>query len=328
MSKAELETTENDERTGDFLKVDALDEQAIVAEIEGTTIFEDLFYKTKEGKLVLTWAGIKELRNSMRQQQRSISIPEGHVELVHYHGEEYGKPPVVDFPCTRWCEYVGKAVAKLMQTGERSPAESTQKVLMEVYDRDGKGQKIPDGLGGFKFHYEVDPYGRQKAISKAKRNGIRDFIPELLITKAAEKWEKTKPGKPASAAKSVGSGPATEKKEEQTPPSSPAPNPPQTDPGSIPANSGQGLLSHVQLIEPASLRNFQWYSKTGTKSRQWKEGDDWGWANANYAPGEDWLDIAKPLIQIIKGAGGAARSGEEMISFDGEKGQILRRKLS
>ncbi len=189
---------EADKETEFHRELEQLDEQAMVAEIQGTTVFEDMFYETKDHKAALTWKGTKELRNLMRQQKRPISVVSVDVVEVHYHDyTQYGKRPLADFPCTKYCKYIGKSVAELF--GERSPAEAEQTVLMEVYDRDKEGKRLET------THFEVDPFGRSKVVSKSKRNSIRDFIPELVITTGYEKWKALKGGQ---RTKMVGHGEA------------------------------------------------------------------------------------------------------------------------
>ncbi|MCL4519009.1 MAG: hypothetical protein M1587_07415 [Thaumarchaeota archaeon] len=197
-----------------YTELDKLDEQAIVDDLEGTRVFEDLFYETKDHKAQLTWTGIKELRNTMRENRRAISVPDVQVVEVHIHDyAQYGPAPVPQFPCTKYCKFIGKATAQLMATGEKSVAEAEQTILMELYDRDSKGEKIKLPGGAFKTHYEVDPFARQKVVSKAKRNTIRDFIPELAITKAYEKWKALRSGQQTKSA-----GPAKETKQTSSAP--------------------------------------------------------------------------------------------------------------
>ncbi|MGI0079681.1 MAG: hypothetical protein ACRECH_08655, partial [Nitrososphaerales archaeon] len=202
-----IQGRENGEEETKFMQtLEKLDEESIEQEIQGMTVFEDLFYETKDHKAALTWKGVKELRNTMREQGRPISIVHLLVNESHGHGAEYGKPPLLDYPCTKYCKYNAIAVAKLMNTGERSPAEADQTVLMEVYDYDKKTGKRLETT-----HYEIDPFARRKAVSKGKRNAIRDFIPEFAITKAYERWKAVKAGgAPKPQQKVVGHGTASE----------------------------------------------------------------------------------------------------------------------
>lgn len=77
------------------------------------------------------------------------------------------------------------------------------------------------------------------------------------------------------------------------------------------------------------LERFQWYTKDGSKTRQWKMGDDYAWANGTgFGEGlEKWNSAAEPLVAAIKDAGGAVIVGAELISIDADRKQILRRKL-
>jgi len=97
---------------------------------------------------------------------------------------------------------------------------------MEVYDRDEKGAKIPDGRGEFKFHLEFDRFCRRKALSMAQRNAKRAVMPEAMIKKWLDYfWDKKQgrdvepPFKPRSvdADFTVKEGKPKKKPEKKTP---------------------------------------------------------------------------------------------------------------
>lgn len=159
-----------------FVKMERLDETQIQEEIEGLTLLKDYFYEF--GNVVgISWIGIKALRNLMSEMGRPISIQEAELQETE-----------TSFVYTVW--------AKLMTTGERSCGVSEQAKIMKTKNGD-----IPD------------VFARQKALSKAKRNAIKDFIPESFIKQVYSKWvDNKRQGFPAATElKSVGHSEALEK---------------------------------------------------------------------------------------------------------------------
>lgn len=308
-----------EEQNAAALELDKLDEQAIVAEIEGTTIFEDLFYVPKSGKPQMTWKGVKELRNVMREQGRPISVVRLDIEEFHDHANY--KPLIKDFPCTLGCKYIAMAVAKLMNTGERSPAEGEQSILMEVHDVDQKGNKLKT------THWEIDPYPRQKAGSKAKRNAIREFIPELAITKAAERWK---------AKQFEATGPKVAGRSQASGSSSPASNVVAND------TTQQGLQNDTTLETIESLagdeaeevrkaiNSLRWlhkFTSNGEKrTRKWNPTDPDGYARSH----DDTVEIesGRPLHYAVAGHSGKVALDQEIFSESEEEGMFYRVKKS
>ena len=295
------------------VELEKLDEEAMAAELAGTTVFEDLFYETRDHKAALTWTGVKELRNIMRQQRRPISVVSVDVVEVHYHDyAQYGKPAIADFPCTKYCKYIGKAVSELVH--ELSPAEAEQTVLMEVYDRDKQGKRLEA------THLELDPFARSKVVSKAKRNAIKDFIPELAVTKAYEKWKALKSAPPQQKTKAVGHGEAKPETKENQP-----------GPGLFPL---PGYERKTKLVEIAddhvddmrrAVANIAWYySSSGDykNNTSFKAGNPWGWARKDSQGAEGIvaaLDEEGPDSKII--------FDDEEFWFDESADKLWRRKV-
>ena len=170
MSEIENMTTEQAlarPEQADFERMDAFDEEQILAELRGSAVLEDYFYEftNKEGKLVvgLSWNGIKAFSHSMSR----LGIPLS-TEKVEF--EDLGD------------RVRAKAYVRFMPTGEIHIGISHQNKKMEVWaNKEKTEKKLID-----------DPYYDEKASSKAKRNGIRECIPEQAINAEYKRWKAQK----------------------------------------------------------------------------------------------------------------------------------------
>ncbi len=113
----------------------------------------------------------------------------------------------------------------------------------------------------------------------------------------------------AKNAKSIGGGPAVEGR------------PPLKE-----SVSGQEIPSPQFELTPEYLLKFPWYYGEGKETRAWKPTDEWGWAHTR-GFGTEFLEIAKPVIELISRSYGAVVVGDEMISFDEQKAHLLRRRV-
>ena len=271
----------------DFERMDAFDEEQILAELRGSAVLEDYFYEftNKEGKLVvgLSWNGIKAFSHSMSR----LGIPLS-TEKVEF--EDLGD------------RVRAKAYVRFMPTGEIHIGISHQNKKMEVWaNKEKTEKKLID-----------DPYYDEKASSKAKRNGIRECIPEQVINAEYKRWKAQKqsgkwpePPSAEAVANAIprGKGNASEPKPEAPPVQ----------------KSKSSESTPVSALYDIS--KYAWYYGEGKETRGWKTGDEWGWCNSEY------VESAKPLIKAIQENNGALIIDGEMISFDKAKGHLLRRRV-
>lgn len=136
-----------------FAAMEALDESQIVEEIKGHVI-EKYFYEF--GNVTgISYAGIKWMKMRMANQGYPITI------------ESIEKEENAD-------EIIYTVAAKYMFSNEVMYGVSSCPKLMTMKD----GTTKPD------------PFARQKALSKAQRNAIRNFIPEIAIQEGYKEWKK------------------------------------------------------------------------------------------------------------------------------------------
>lgn len=154
-----------------FQEMERYDQLQIVAEAMGDVV-EELVYVV-QGQKGLSYKG---------------------VNLIAFYMGDIGVEPWVDW---QQIQMDGKMYwsATVRGCNERYnlTALGTAEVpeQMDVYDRDEKKQKIPDGQGGFKSHLEFDRFCRRKALSMAQRNAKRAVMPEAMIKKWLDYfWDK------------------------------------------------------------------------------------------------------------------------------------------
>lgn len=136
--------------------MDALDEQQIVSELKGHVI-EQYFYEFPQGGrqvVGISWAGIKYIARKLSDQGHGISIE----DLKINEKADY---------------YEVIAVSMDVNTKEKRYGAAQQAKTMLLKDN-----TIKD-----------DPFALQKAISKAQRNAIRNFIPEVAIQEGFKEWK-------------------------------------------------------------------------------------------------------------------------------------------
>lgn len=159
-----------------FLEMDRLDQQQIILAATGE-IVDELVYQVKN-EWGLSWAGINHIAFWMGDIKTE---PWVNWERVQMFGDRM-----------YWSATV-RAVNDKYNLASLGTAEAPE--LMEVYDRDPKGNKIPDGQGGFKQHLEPDPFCRRKALSMAQRNAKRAVTPEAVLKKWLQYFVDRKKGK-------------------------------------------------------------------------------------------------------------------------------------
>lgn len=147
-----------------FLEMDKLDQQQIILAATGEVV-DELVYQVKN-EWGLSWAGINHIAFWM-----------GDIKVEPWIQWER----VLMFGDTAYWSATVRAVNDKYNLASLGTAEAPE--LMEVYDRDEKGNKIPDGQGGFKQHLEPDPFCRRKALSMAQRNAKRAVTPEAVLKK-------------------------------------------------------------------------------------------------------------------------------------------------
>jgi len=158
-----------------FIEMDRQDQLQIVAEAIGEVV-EELVYVV-QGKKGLSYKG---------------------VNLIAFYMGDIGVEPWVDWQQIQmdnqmyWSATV-QGYNKRYNLTALGTAEVPEQ--MEVYERDEKGTKIPDGRGGFKFHLEFDRFCRRKALSMAQRNAKRAVMPEAMIKKWLDYFWDKKQGK-------------------------------------------------------------------------------------------------------------------------------------
>ena len=154
-----------------FLEMDRQDQLQIVAEAMGAVV-EELVYVV-QGKKGLSYKG---------------------VNLIAFYMGDIGVEPWVDWQRIQMEDQMyWSATVRGCNERYNLTALGTAEVpeQMEVYDRDEKGGKTPDGRGGFKSHLEFDRFCRRKALSMAQRNAKRAVMPEAMIKKWLDYfWDK------------------------------------------------------------------------------------------------------------------------------------------
>jgi hypothetical protein len=140
----------------EYEMMDALDERQIVAELKGD-IIEQYFYEFQQGgRLVvgISWSGIKYVARKMSEQGHPISV-----EDVKFNPTEKG--------------YLAIATAMDLATKEKRWGASEASRMVTLRSGDEK----------------ENPFALQVAMSKAQRNAIRNFIPEVAIQEGYKEWK-------------------------------------------------------------------------------------------------------------------------------------------
>lgn len=159
-----------------FLEMDKLDQQQIVLAATGE-IVDELVYQVK-GQWGLSWAGINHIAFWMGDIKTEQWV---HWEQITMFGDR-----------VYWSATV-RAVNEKYNLASLGTAEAPE--LMEIYDKDENGNRIPDGKGGFRKHLEFDPFCRRKALSMSQRNAKRAVTPEAVLKKWLQYFVDTKKGK-------------------------------------------------------------------------------------------------------------------------------------
>jgi len=140
----------------EFEAMDALDEQQIVSELKGH-IIDQYFYEFQQGGrqvVGISYSGIKEVARKLSDQGHPISVEE--LQTVEKNEE-----------------WIVTAVAVDLKTKEKRWGASQCSKLMQLKD----GSEKPN------------PFALQTAMSKAQRNAIRNFIPEIAIQEGYKEWK-------------------------------------------------------------------------------------------------------------------------------------------
>ncbi len=158
-----------------YMEMDRRDQLQIVAEAMGEVV-EELVYVV-QGKKGLSYKGV----NTIGFYMGDLGVE----EWVDWQRIQMGEQMYWSATVRGYNErYNLKALGT---------AEAPE--MMEVYDRDDKKNKIPDGKGGFKTHLEFDRFCRRKALSMAQRNAKRAVIPEPVLLKWLNYFWDKKQGK-------------------------------------------------------------------------------------------------------------------------------------
>lgn len=152
-----------------YIISEKLDEQQIVDEIRGE-ILEQFFYELPgSGRVGLSWSGIKFVAARMRDQGHPISVKD--LDVVEAHDGR---------------SYLARAMAVDLATNEiRWGAAEQSKFIKKSYMKGN--DKVTEE--------ELNPFAYVLAASKAQRNAIRNFIPEVAIQEGYQAWKANR-GKP------------------------------------------------------------------------------------------------------------------------------------
>ena len=146
-----------------FVEMDRWDQQQIVMAATGEVI-DELIY-TVHGRDAISWAGV----NHIAFWMGDVEVDDGPTwERITMFGDR-----------VYWSVTVR---ARNPRYGLSSLGTAEAPELMEVYDKDERGEKVPDGQGGYRFHLEPDPHCRRKALGMAQRNGKRAVMPAAVLT--------------------------------------------------------------------------------------------------------------------------------------------------
>jgi hypothetical protein len=168
-----MSTGQDIQKSDQFLEMEKRDEEQVLAELQGKVI-EEMFYETKDHKVVISWVGIKEIA----RRYGGIEMCDPREALI----QEFN-----DF-------FLVSVKATDTKNNYSMLGASVQSKLMDVHDLDEAKKWKRDEHGNYVFHKEPDPFTLQKAVSKAQRNAIRALIPEAYFAQMIETWKRG--GKP------------------------------------------------------------------------------------------------------------------------------------
>jgi hypothetical protein len=146
-------------------ELDVMDDLQISEEMSGRVLTQYFYQFPSRGAQVtgLSYAGVKAIARRLAQNGEPIDIVDAQLTRFQEDG----------------VEVVGcLAKAKNLKTGEHRLGYSAQATTMNT--RDGA---------------KPDPFATQKALNKAQRNAIRQFIPEVVVAEMYKEWQKAGSGK-------------------------------------------------------------------------------------------------------------------------------------
>jgi hypothetical protein len=145
------------------LRSEALDEQQIVAETKGEVISQ--YFNEMQGinRIQLSYAGIKWVARIMAQKGEPISVEE------HYVAESGDGR-----------SWLARAKALNLKTREVrwGYAEQPRFTSQTFYSKDGSREEL-----------KPIPFAYVLAASKAQRNALRAFIPEIVVQEAYKEYK-------------------------------------------------------------------------------------------------------------------------------------------
>jgi len=152
------------QQESEFEIMDALDEQQIVDEIKGH-VLEQFFYEFTQGNkqvVGISYAGIKSVCQKLSNDGHPISIEEMHVDV--------GPETISALAC-----------AVDLTTKEKRWGAAEASKTITFFDYRDKTEKT-----------KPNPFTRAVAVSKAQRNAMRNFVPEVVIQEAYKEWKAKK----------------------------------------------------------------------------------------------------------------------------------------
>ena len=156
-------------------EIDALDELQIAEEMAGRVVTQYFYEFSSRGRTItgISLSGIKAIARQMAMRGEAVTV----IDAQPLEGEDTEGP---------WVGFHVKV--RNLRTGEERFGYAQQSMEMQLRD----GRRMPD------------PFARTKALNKAQRNGLRWFIPEVVIISMYKAWKGGKPLKEAleEAAKS------------------------------------------------------------------------------------------------------------------------------
>lgn len=144
-----------------FTELDRLDQQQVIMEATGAVV-QELVYEVR-GKKGISYAGINHICFFMGDIKTELWVS---WEKIEMNKEE-------------WWSATVRAVNESYNLAALGTAEAPE--FMDVYDRDERGEKVPDGMGGSKMHKEFDHFCRRKALGMAQRNAKSAVIPKAVL---------------------------------------------------------------------------------------------------------------------------------------------------
>jgi hypothetical protein len=149
--------------------MDALDEDQIVAEVKGDVI-DQYFYTlpaSMGSRTGISYSGIKWICRKLAEQGEPISVEESYIT-----------------ESTDGRSYLARFKAVDLKTREVrwGYAEQPRYKSIKIITKEGADERL-----------EPIPFAYVIAASKANRNALRQFVPEIVIQKAYEEWKTKQP---------------------------------------------------------------------------------------------------------------------------------------